>query len=61
MLYMIAQNVNGKRTSTLYLECGADDLTAVTSLLEGSYEVYSSSINGGTDSLLPAHFNKVSF
>ncbi|MEY4504170.1 MAG: hypothetical protein RL154_463 [Pseudomonadota bacterium] len=60
-LHMITQTINEKRASTIYVEGTTADISALTSLLEGSFEDFESTISGGTATTLPATFNKVSF
>ena len=54
----IKQVINGRTVKTLDVVAGADDLTALTDLMDGQVETYDEKSSGGTDVSTPAQLNR---
>ena len=57
----VKQIVKGKVVKTISVDAGADDLTALTDLMDGEIETYDEKSSGGTDIEAPAQLNRKKF
>jgi len=57
----IKQIVKGKTVKTLNVTASADDLTALTDLMDGQIETYDEKSSGGSDIATPAQLNRKRF
>jgi len=57
----VKQIVKGRTVRTLDVVASADDLTALTDLMDGQVDVYDEKSSGGTDIATPAELNRKRF
>ena len=58
---MIRQRIGGKSVNTVNVTASAEDLTALSALLEGELTTYEMKFEGGTVAALPANMNGKKF
>ena len=56
---MLRQYINGKWVNSIYVDAGADEITAIKSLLEGKFEEWDKKAETGKDEPLPAKLNAI--